>query len=371
MSLSGHESAECQPVKAYDRAFDWYLGFQRYLLEHASDYGAFAKMLGGSETLSMNVDRVLEVHDKVMRFLHWSLNSQLRNLFSGAVARYAEDRYGPLTYDRSSDTLRETLDRQGFVQLPSIDRASVTALLDWFDAAGLIPPERIKDNPVTCDPKSPDILRQNGNIGQVPRERLLRAPGLASLALDPFALGLAEQHLGAPPILIDMSAWRSFAGEDGAKEAKSAQHFHYDQDDYRFCKMFIYLTDVDDGGGPHVYVPATHLSETIVARRPPEGSPDREAFDSWYYRTLRKSQRDVGRWLGIDPVSITGQAGSRFIVNTEGIHRGDPPATHDRWVLQCVYGITPYTFWKGEYAAPRVPALDPAAAYAAQLLFST
>lgn len=363
----GYDPDQCLPIEAYDCAKQWYLGFQEFLLENPSDYAAFAKMLGGADSLALDVERLLQVHDKAMQFLHWSLNGQLRSLFAGAVDRYVSSRFGPLAYDRSASDLYSTLDDLGYVQLPSIDRDRVDSLLAWFDAGGLIPPETIKDNPPSIDPQHPDVLRQDGNIGQVPRERLLRAPGLLSLATDPLALGLAERHLGAPPILIDMSAWRSFAGEDGAKEAKSAQHFHYDQDDYRFCKLFIYLTDVDDGGGPHVYVPATHLSDTIAARRPPEGSPERGEFDGWYFKTLRKSERDVVRWLGINPVNITGPTGSRFMVNTEGIHRGNPPATHDRWVLQCVYAITPYTFWKGDYSAPPATAGDPAAAYAAQL----
>lgn len=370
MSQLGYEPEDCKPIDAYGKAKAWYLGFQEFLLDHAADYGAFAKMLGGEDMLSLDVERLLQVHDKGMQFLLWSMNSQLRGFFNDAIGRYAQERFGPFDYDRSGASLCEELDEKGYVRLPGVDGIYVESLLDWFNGGGLIPPETIKENPPSVPPCSPEDLRADANIGQVPRERLLRAPNLLELATDPLALGLAEQHLGAPPILIDISAWRSFAGEDGAKEARSAQHFHYDQDDYRFCKMFIYLSDVDEGGGPHVYVPTTHRSETMASKRPAEGTPDREAFDTWYFKTLRKSEQDVARWLGIDPVQITGKTGSRFIVNTEGIHRGNPPETHDRWVLQCVYGISPYTFWKGDYMSPPAGNLDPAAAYAAQLLFS-
>lgn len=370
MTHGANNPDQLLPIDAYASALTWYRGFQQFLLDNAGDYGAFAKLLGESDALALDVDGMMQVHDKAMQFLHWSLNGQLRLLFIGAVSRYVEARFGLLAVPPPDEELCNTLDYRGFVQLPSVGANRIDALLAWFDSGDLVPPESIKENPRKTAAQPVEVLRRDGNIGQAPRDRLLRAPGLIDLATDPIALGIAGRHLGAPPILIDISAWRSFAGEDGAKEAKSAQHFHFDQDDYRFCKMFIYLTEVDDSGGPHVYVPTTHRPETIAEHRPPEGAPDRAAFDDWYFRTLRKSERDVIRWLGIEPVRITGAAGSRFIVNTEGIHRGAPPATHDRWVLQCVYGITPYTFWKGPYYAPRADGLGPASAYAAQLLFA-
>ncbi|MEQ9489186.1 MAG: hypothetical protein RIM72_09375 [Alphaproteobacteria bacterium] len=370
MAQNAFEPDQLSPIDAYAAALRWYRGFQEFLIDNTGDYGPFAKMLGGSDALALDVDAMLRVHDKAMQLLHGSLNMQLRALFIGAVDRYAAQKVSPTAYRTAADDTVRMLDERGFVQLSSVEPHRIESLLDWFNANGLIPPETITNNPQSAEPEPADVLRLNGNIGQVPRQTLLRAPGLISLATDPDAFAVARGHLGAPPILIDVSAWRSFAGEDGAKEAKSAQHFHFDQDDYRFCKMFVYLTDVDEDGGPHIFVPTTHRPETIAAHRPPEGSQDRAAFDDWYYRTLRKSERDVSRWLGIEPVAITGTAGSRFIVNTEGIHRGAPPVTHDRWVLQCVYGVTPYTFWKGPYNAPHADGLDPAAAYAAQLLFA-
>jgi hypothetical protein len=38
------------------------------------------------------------------------------------------------------------------------------------------------------------------------------------------------------------------------------QAFHRDSEDWRYLKILVYLSDVDDGAGPHVYLHGSHLT---------------------------------------------------------------------------------------------------------------
>ena len=209
-------------------------------------------------------------------------------------------------------------------------------------------------------------LRGRSNLGIVGQQDVLQTPSVWRLGFDPAVLAIARRHLGAPPLLLDIAAWKSFAAPERARDA---QLFHYDLDDYRFCKLFIYLTDVGPEDGPHVFVPGTHRPETVAAARPAEGDPERPAFDAWYFKSLRKSDADTLRWFGREPVRLTGARGGRFLVNTEGLHKGEPPAGTDRWMLQFLYGVSAFTQWGGDFEVPVLPAGDASRDYAAQLLF--
>lgn len=81
------------------------------------------------------------------------------------------------------------------------------------------------------------------------------------------------------------------------------------RDSYRFqAKAFCYLSDVTSEVGPLEYIPDTH-------------KPLGKAFD---YITKRGSTRyDAGEVTGT-PQEVLGQAGSGFVLDTSGIHRGRP-----------------------------------------------
>jgi hypothetical protein len=356
-------------VAPLERAGRWYHAFQRFLLQHQA-LAPFAQLLGAREALGLSAKQMHDLHYKGIGFLHWRLDAKLRRQFIAAIDAFARSQYqvDPFGPPPSHDVAAAVtaLDRDGHAELPPVDPAVVADLLAWFGREGLQPPKeeggRGDEAPVPASE-----LRRSYNLGYVPRGHVLRAPHLFDLATDPASLETARRHLGAPPILINVTAWRSFAGEEGAKEARAAQQFHFDLDDYRFCKLFVYLTDVDAAGGPHVFVPTTHRPEVIAAKRPPEGTAEREAFDAWYFKSLRKSEAEVERWLGLTPRALTGPAGTRLLVNTEGIHRGAPPERTDRWVLQLVYGVSPFVQWGDRFEAPRY---DGPEGYALQLLFS-
>ena len=72
----------------------------------------------------------------------------------------------------------------------------------------------------------------------------------------------------------------------------------------------------------------------------------RQEFRHCYAIQLRIDEADVTARFGIEPVETIGKAGSRFLVQTAGIHRGMPPVAQDRVLLQCTFAITPFTQWR-------------------------
>ena len=189
------------------------------------------------------------------------------------------------------------------------------------------------------------------NVANYPPDTMVACPHLMDLATDPTVLAVVEGYLGTAPMILGMAGWWSFVDIPGAK---NAQLYHRDRDDYRFCKLFVQLTDVDEDGGPHTYVEGSHRWNSIRALRDtwPGGARN---FNEWYFGTLRKTDGQVERVFGKKGVSITGSAGLRFLVDTCGIHKGTPPVKTDRLMAQVLYGITPYieaTLLAGEYPVP-------------------
>ena len=81
------------------------------------------------------------------------------------------------------------------------------------------------------------------------------------------------------------------------------QAFHRDLDDWRFVKLFVYLTDVDEGSGPYVQVAGT--TDVELAPRPLLERPE------------------VERAHGAARVaSFLGAAGTGLAADSYGLHKG-------------------------------------------------
>jgi hypothetical protein len=92
-------------------------------------------------------------------------------------------------------------------------------------------------------------------------------------------------------------------------------------DRLKFIKFFVYLTDVDETHGPHVYVARSHIRKPKAVRR--DGRiPDDE----------------IVRTYGPDAiVEITGERGTILAVDTRGFHKGKAPESGDRLLFQVEY----------------------------------
>ncbi|MDO8651869.1 MAG: hypothetical protein Q7R66_06755 [Undibacterium sp.] len=160
---------------------------------------------------------------------------------------------------------------------------------------------------------------------------ILQAPYLFQLANDPRLMEIAAAFLGCKPTIGYLAAWWSYSTEIGAQQA---ENFHRDVDDWRFLKLFVYLTDVGENNGPHIYV--SHSS------------------DSDKLREIRRfDDTEVVTAFGKENIlQLTGQAGEGFVENTFGIHKGQPVKQGTRLIFQVVYSMFPLPY------GPKTPVMN-------------
>ncbi|MGZ9710860.1 hypothetical protein ACXX82_08625 [Glaciimonas sp. GNP009] len=159
---------------------------------------------------------------------------------------------------------------------------------------------------------------------------ILCAPYLLQLANDPRILDIAATFLGCKPTIGYLAAWWSYHTETGAQQA---EHFHRDVDDWRFLKLFIYITYVDEKNGPHIYVAHSSSSAKLREIRRFEDAEVVAAF----------GQNNI--------LQLTGRAGEGFLENTYGLHKGQPVKEGTRLIFQVVYSMFALPY------GPKVPVI--------------
>jgi hypothetical protein len=160
---------------------------------------------------------------------------------------------------------------------------------------------------------------------------VIAAPHLMELANAPAILAVAERFLGCRPTIGYLAAWWSYPTGLGAQQA---EHFHRDVDDWKFLKLFVYLSDVGPDEGPHVYVQGSSASGKLTKIR-------------------RYQDDEIVAAFGDDAVLVnTGKAGDGFFEDTYGFHKGMPVNKGARLIFQAVYSQTPLPY------APRFPVAD-------------
>ena len=168
------------------------------------------------------------------------------------------------------------------------------------------------------DERHPDSHIAHHEAGDI-----LKAPHLLSIANRSDILEIVASHLGCKPTLSYLAAWWSYPTSLGAQQA---ENFHRDVDDWRFVKLFIYLSDVGKNNGPHIFV---------------KNSPDSPALR----QIGRFTDDEVASAFGPENVlELTAQAGEGFLENTFGVHKGQPVSEGRRLIFQAVYSMFPLPY---------------------------
>lgn len=207
------------------------------------------------------------------------------------------------------------LQRDGVVtDLPAIPPAVLKDIMDYLQAQPCHDPWRPHLKTFAWDaPPSHEC-----NMGMYTAEQIVRAPHAMALFNHPRLLQLAEAYLGCKPTLDNVGCWWSYGSRT---VAKGTQKFHRDFDSIGGFKVFFYLTDVSAEQGPHEYVRGSHVCQTL---------------------DTGASIAEEMLWQHYDPQNtlvITGQAGTSFMADTFGIHRGQLPSAGVRLMLSAQYNV--------------------------------
>lgn len=207
--------------------------------------------------------------------------------------------------------------------------------------------------------------RQAGwHFGDYDQDDLWSYTPFVVLANHPLIIQVVRDYFGVLPTLQFMASFWSFHGHDAPK---GAQFYHDDYHGCGFVKFFVYLTDVDGDNGPHVFVRTSHrLTNWDERLRALEAQGDPllpcllESFRKRFRMRGRHhpSDAEVTALFGEENiVPITGAAGSGFLEDTAGLHKGALPIRTDRLVLQFVYTVYE-TFKDDRLRRPRPEVCD-------------
>ena len=185
-----------------------------------------------------------------------------------------------------------------------------------------------------------DARPAEAHIAHHDAQDILNAPYLLKLGNDPRILDVVSRFLGCKPTIGYMATWWSYATALGPQQA---ENFHRDVDDWRFVKLFVYLTDVEMESGPHKYVlHSSNQAKLTQIRR----------FDD----------QEVANAFGEENIkTMTSKAGEGFLEDTYGIYKGQPVRSGHRLLFQVVYTMTPlpYAPKRPVLAMPKNEAFDP------------
>lgn len=156
-------------------------------------------------------------------------------------------------------------------------------------------------------------------------------PAVQHIVFDPYILNVASRYFESTPIHVQSNCWwtKKYTSTHHSLST-NAQLFHQDREFIRFLKVFIYLNDVTEQNGAHVYVKGSHKSKLLEER-------------GEYNYSQRLTDEDVRTTFGKDNViSMTGKAGTIILEDTIGVHKGVPVQEGHRLLLQIEYANSLY-----------------------------
>lgn len=171
--------------------------------------------------------------------------------------------------------------------------------------------------PVSINPKAATYWHRQADLEE--------NADLVGLIKDPSILEVIRQYLGCEPVYDMCAAWWSYPAK---ADSASAQLFHFDLDRVRWLKVFVYLTDVGPDNGPHMFVRGSH--RTVGARVRRDG---------------RFSDEETSEIFPDHEVAmLTGAAGTLFIEDTLGFHKGQAVEKGQRCVFEFEYSMSHFGY---------------------------
>jgi hypothetical protein len=149
-------------------------------------------------------------------------------------------------------------------------------------------------------------------------------PEVQSVMASGDLLDLALARFGLAPVVHTPTMYwscASTAAPDRSTNERLARSFHMDFDGVQAMRVHVYLTDVDDQSAPMQFVRGSHR---VGSLRGSQFSSADQGLD----------ERIVAERFGSSATAtITGSAGSTFVTDPRGLHRGTAARTRDRLFL--------------------------------------
>ena len=319
-----------------EKAARWYAGLQSFIGEKPT-YAPLGVLWPADPATLADPTVAKRMHRAARSTIAWHLDETKESLVVRAVADYQRTCLGvpPLGARRDDEIVAAavSLDRDSHALLPPVADGDVADMVAYFRAAPAHPGDRVPGDPVLPI----DQARQRSGIARYPAATVMACPHLLETLLEPRLVSAVARHLGAMPTVLGFNAWWSFAISG---EAERTQRFHWDGAfDYRYCTGFTYLTDVGEEDGPTAVIPGSHSYPRLRSLQ--RSAPiDPEAFRTWFHKPGWKDDGDIAALMPMPPITITGSAGTRYLINTRGLHRGYPPRRADRLMCQAIFGLT-------------------------------
>jgi hypothetical protein len=223
------------------------------------------------------------------------------------------------------------LSNDGYAPLPALLTTEQIADIHAFFRSRLLTSRPSMGSQFTID-----NVPQGVRIANYGLKDIIDSPHILELANRLSLLRLAANYIGCKPTISALGLRWSFPS---AAIGTDVQAFHRDTDDWRYMKVLVYLTDVNEEAGPHVYVRGSHMTKAPMRLRP--------------YQDAEINQR----YGANQAIVATGKAGFGFAVDTAGIHKGAVPTREPRLMLQIQYSLLPafaYRYQPQPYNGPLV-----------------
>jgi hypothetical protein len=245
----------------------------------------------------------------------------------------------------------ETLRREGIVKLGTL--LSPTQMAEVQDYLFRRP---VFNGHIPTSAKHRVLRRYLGHtaeqfpLGCYPAGDIAMAPHLLEMIFHPDILDAATAYFGCAPTLTWLQTWWNFVGQ--GKYVHGQNNYHRDENDLRMFWVYMYVTDVTEGCGPHAMIRRSAdfqlLRETLdKARRDPRiaerlGNLTFEDFCGPAHGLPDALKEEL--FPGLKEL-LTGPAGTVFITRGSDFHKVVTPITKKR----CLFAAR---FCMNEFADP-------------------
>ena len=168
---------------------------------------------------------------------------------------------------------------------------------------------------ITADSIPTEYPRYDWRVGDLTGNQAIQ-----TILFDSYFHHVAQEYLGCRPRLSLIVLWLNppFKGEN------SQFVFHYDNDGPAFVKFFVYVSDVTESNGPHVFIRKSH-------------SPIKPGR---FHECSRYEEHSLLEYFGAEnKKTFIGPAGTMIAEDTMGFHRGSEVVKSYRLIFQLEYSV--------------------------------